>query len=266
MRIALVQMRSAKGAPQRNLQRILAYLDEAHENGADLVCFPEASIGGYGDPDRWREGVLTWDGSQAKRLLEWSSRHDTAIIAGMIEANPDGRPFLSQAVIASGMLCGVYRKHTIAEDEIGRFTPGGAFPVFSHAGVEFGLGICADYANPRVFAEYAGGGATVVFLPSAPGLDAPQSTRDWRSGYDWWRGECHEKLGTFAKEHAIYVAVATQAGRTADEDFPGGGYVFGPSGACIAETSDWSEGILFTNIVSTLSGWNDSSDRPSTCY
>ena len=98
----------------------------------------------------------------------------------MIEANPNGKPFLSQAVMASGKLCGVYRKHTIAEDETGRFTPGGALPVFDHAGVEFGLAICADYANPRVFAEYASKGAKVVFLPSAPGLDGPQATRDWR--------------------------------------------------------------------------------------
>ncbi len=68
MRIALVQMRSAKGAPQRNLERMLDYLDEAHEKGADLVCFPEASIGGYGDPDRWREGVLSWDGPLTDRV------------------------------------------------------------------------------------------------------------------------------------------------------------------------------------------------------
>ena len=211
MRIALVQMRSAKGAPPRNLERMPAYLDEAYGNGADLVCFPEASIGGYGDPGRWREGVLSWDGPQAERLVEWSSRHDAAIIAGMIEDNPDGQPFLSQAVIASGKLCGAYRNHTIAEDETGRFTQGETFPMFSHAGVEFGLAICADYANPQVFAEYAGKGAKVVFLSAAP-------------------------------------AVATQAGRTADEDFPGGGYAFSPSGACIAETADWAEGILLADI------------------
>ncbi len=248
MRIALVQMRSAKGAPPRNLERMPAYLDEAYGNGADLVCFPEASIGGYGDPGRWREGVLSWDGPQAERLVEWSSRHDAAIIAGMIEDNPDGQPFLSQAVIASGKLCGAYRNHTIAEDETGRFTQGETFPMFSHAGVEFGPAICADYANPQVFAEYAGKGAKVVFLSAAPGLDEAQATRNWRRGYDWWRSECHEKLGAFAKEYGMHIAVATQAGRTADEDFPGGGYAFSPSGACIAETADWAEGILLADI------------------
>ena len=98
MRVALVQMRSAKGAPQRNLKRMLAYLDEAHEKGADLVCFPEASIGGYGDPGRWRDGVLTWDGPQAKRLIEWSSRHGTAIVAGMIEAI--SAPFTGKRICA----------------------------------------------------------------------------------------------------------------------------------------------------------------------
>ena len=42
--------------------------------------------------------------------------------------------------------------------------------------------------------------------------------------------------------------MATQAGRTFDEDFPGGGYVFDDQGRTVAETADWSEGVLVTDI------------------
>jgi predicted amidohydrolase len=37
--------------------------------------------------------------------------------------------------------------------------------------------------------------------------------------------------------------------RTSDEDFPGGGYVFGPTGACLLSTEDWSEGVLYAEIL-----------------
>ena len=42
------------------------------------------------------------------------------------------------------------------------------------------------------------------------------------------------KLGRYARDDGVHIAVATQAGRTVDEDFPGGGYLFAPDGACIA--------------------------------
>ena len=32
------------------------------------------------------------------------------------------------------------------------------------------------------------------------------------------------------------------------EDFPGGGYVFGPDGTCLSSTSDWSEGLLYVEL------------------
>jgi predicted amidohydrolase len=34
-----------------------------------------------------------------------------------------------------------------------------------------------------------------------------------------------------------------------DEDFPGGGYVFGPDGTCMFATCDWSEGVLYATLA-----------------
>ncbi len=33
-----------------------------------------------------------------------------------------------------------------------------------------------------------------------------------------------------------------------DEDFPGGGCVFGPDGTSLSSTSDWSEGVLYVEL------------------
>jgi predicted amidohydrolase len=117
--------------------------------------------------------------------------------------------------------------------------------------VRFGVAICADIDDAAIFAEHARSGARVVFEAAAPGLYGDQATRDWRSGFVWWRGECHHKLATYARENGLSIAFATQAGRTCDEDFPGGGYVFGLDGHCLAATADWTEDAIYATIAST---------------
>ena len=42
--------------------------------------------------------------------------------------------------------------------------------------------------------------------------------------------------------------MATQAGRTVDEDFPGGGYVFAPNGERAYATADGSPGAAYLGL------------------
>jgi hypothetical protein len=42
--------------------------------------------------------------------------------------------------------------------------------------------------------------------------------------------------------------VATQAGRTRDEDFPGGGYVFAAGGERVLATAGGSPGAVFLEV------------------
>ena len=173
--------------------------------------------------------------------------HITAI-AGIIEGNPHGKPFITQIVARDGKVLGFYRKQTIAEDEVEWFAPGSTLAVLQHPKVCFGVSICADIGTPEIFAEQARLGAQIIFEAAAPGLYGSQATRNWLSGYQWWQNNCLQKLGRYALENSISIAVATQAGRTIDEDFPGGGYVFGSDAACMTSTSDWSEGILYAEL------------------
>jgi predicted amidohydrolase len=134
-------------------------------------------------------------------------------------------------------------------EEAAWFAPGqDPVPVFAHPATTFGVAICADIDSPAVFAESSRQGARLVFEAAAPGLYGSQAERDWRAGFEWWRGECMSKLGRYARDNGVHIAVATQAGRTVDEDFPGGGYLFAPDGACVAATPDWSEGVLYATI------------------
>lgn len=247
--IALVQMRCEKAAMGENLAATERYIADAADRGANIVCFPEASLTGYVDPERYPGVALRLDSPEVARFVAMSRGTRVTAIGGIVETNPDGLPYLTQLVASEGRLVAVYRKMTIPDEEAHLYTPGSRVVVIAQERAPFGLAICADIESAAVFAGCAERGARVVFESAAPGLYGAQETRDWASGYSWWRDECHTKLGRYARENGIYIAVATQAGRTRDEDFPGGGYVFAPDGTCITETGDWFEGVLYATVA-----------------
>ena len=176
LRLGLIQMRCEKGDLAGNLAAPAAYLDEGRKRGADLLIFPEAS--------------LTLADRVIARFLALTRRAPrTTVLAGIIEANPAGLPFITQFVAQNGELTGVYRKRTIPDDEAHLFTPARSPGIFSRDGLRFGVAICADIDCADLFAEHAQAGARIIFECAAHGLYGEQATRDWRSSYDWWRGE-----------------------------------------------------------------------------
>ena len=267
VRAGLVQMRCEKGAIAANLDAISHTLAAAAARSTDILGFPEMSITGYVDPARYSEAILRLDGPEISRLLEITRGLPTTLLAGLVEANPQGKPFVAQIAVRDGSLLGHYRKLTIEEEEADWFSPGDEVPVFTHGDLTFGIAICADLGNREVFAECARQGARIVFELAAPGLYGEQATRDWRSGFEWWQGECQTHLSQHARDFGLWIAVATQAGRTIDEDFPGGGYLFAPDGRCLHATPNWSPGPIYLELefenchVQDLTGFRE---RPAT--
>lgn len=248
LRIGLIQMRCEKAALAENLAVTSHYFAEAVEKGVDIICFPEMSISGYADPTRYPEAVIQLDGPEVAHILDMTEGIPATVLAGLIEENPEGKPFITQIVVRNGQLLGYYRKITIKDEEEDWFSPGEAVPVFTHKDTIFGIAICADICNEGVFSECARKGAQIVFESAAPGLHGEQETRNWQTGFEWWKNKCKKHLSQYTKKYNMWAVVATQAGRTADEDFPGGGYVFAPDGCRVCATSDWSPGALYVEI------------------
>ncbi|WP_274649626.1 carbon-nitrogen hydrolase family protein [Paenibacillus humicola] len=246
--VALVQMNCEKGEIRQNLQTMQDYIAEARSRGADFVCFPEMNLTGYIDPVKQPHAVISMDHEAVKQVIRYSALHSICVIAGFVEHNPGGKPYITQFVANDGELLGCYRKKTIKEGEEQWFDPGAHLPVFSARGLRFGISICADIDDPDIFRAYAEKGAAFIFECAAPGLYGEQETRNWSSGFNWWRDKCRAQLGAYAAEQAVYIGTATQAGRTVDEDFPGGGYLFDPQGTCAAESGDWGAGVLYVQV------------------
>jgi len=248
IRISLAQMRCEKADVEDNLATVARYLQQAMVWNADIVAFPEMCLGGYADPTRYPEAVMRLDGPEVGRLLQLTQGYQATVLAGLIEENPSGKPFITQLVARDGQLLGSYRKVTIEDEELDWFSAGDAVPVFGRGALTFGIAICADIGNRAVFEACAAQGAKIVFEVAAPGLYGEQETRDWQAGYTWWEGECQKHLSVYARELGMWIAVATQAGRTIDEDFPGGGYLFDPGGRRRWATENWA-GYIGAQLV-----------------
>ncbi|MGH2485617.1 MAG: carbon-nitrogen hydrolase family protein, partial [Ktedonobacterales bacterium] len=145
LHLGLIQMRCEKGDLAGNLATTARYLDEGRERDVEMMVFPEASLTGYVDPSRAPGAVIALDHSAIAEFLALTRRAPAmTILAGVIEANPAGPPFITQLVARTGALVGVYRKRTIPDEEAHLFTPAQTPGVFTHDGLRFGVAICAD--------------------------------------------------------------------------------------------------------------------------
>jgi (R)-amidase len=247
-RIGLIQMRCEKAAINENLGRMAYYLAEAAARRVDIVGFPEMCLTGYADPTRYPEVALDLNGPEIAQFLQVTRKFPGTVLAGFIEANLDGKPFITHIAARQGVLSGYYRKITIRDEEVEWFASGQSVPVFRHGALPFGVAICADLKNRQVFSQISEQSARLIFELAAPGLYGTQETRDWQAGFEWWQGECQEYLGSYARDYSAWILVATQAGRTVDEDFPGGAFVFAPGGKRVFATPDGSPGAVFLEI------------------
>ena len=248
-RVGLIQMVCEKGALDLNRRTIAAVLEQAARVDVDVVGFPEMSLTGYSDPARFPTAIIDLDGPEVERTVALTRAYPFAVLFGIEERNPKGKPFITQILAQRGQILGHYRKITIEDEELDWFAPGnGDVLVFDAGGARLGVSICADLHNEAVFAACRERGAEMVLELAAPGLYGEQSQRSWQSGYAWWDGDCRRYLGAHAKSQGLWIAVATQAGRTIDEDFPGGAFVFSPTGERLYTTADGSPGAVFLDI------------------
>jgi predicted amidohydrolase len=248
IRVGLIQMRCEKAAIAENLEEMKAYLVEAAARQVDIVGFPEMCLTGYADPTRYPDVMLNLDGPEIAQFLQATRKFPGTALAGIIEANPSGKPFITHIAARKGVLSGFYRKVTIRDEEVEWFAAGQSVPIFWHGALPIGVAICADLKNRQVFSQISTQGARLIFELAAPGLYGPQETRDWQASYAWWEGECQMYLGSYARDFDTWILVATQAGRTVDEDFPGGAFVFAPGGRRVFATPDGAPGAVFLEI------------------
>ncbi len=252
MRAALVAMNCPKGDLEGNLARHVEALQSAAVERCDVAVFPELSLTGSLDPTARPDGCVELDSWAVSALAEATATNRVAAVFGIAESSPGG-PFITQVFAHGGAVEGYYRKRLL-QDEPG-YRVGGDTATFELAGHRFGLVICAEGGADFSWSDVAAGGAAIALFCSAPGLYGRRTdAASWRAGHDWWVGCGLGDARRQARRLGLWVAMATQAGSTEDEDFPGLAALVDPGGEVVARTAGWEAETLYVDIPLSVGG------------
>ena len=151
LRVAMAQLNFKVGAIDENRRRIELVIQQAREDGADLVVFSEAALMGYPPRDAVDRRALI--ALQLKALDEIAAQTDDelAAIVGFIGDNSaaQGHSLINAAAFCvGGRVRRVVAKRLLPTydvfDELRHFYPAATDAVVTHQGVRLGISICED--------------------------------------------------------------------------------------------------------------------------
>ena len=254
MRVLLAAIECGKGTFDANLRAHLELVDRACREQVELVVFPEFSLTGYVDPVQHPEQAVTLDHPIVQALVE-ATRKTVAVVFGIAEQGDPDVVHITQVFAFGGRILGRQRKRHLGEGEEA-FTPAPIeeTSVFTLGSVRTGSIICAESTVDHTWDATAAAGADLIAFSSAPGLYGPrnQTDDDWRGGFEWWESAGLADAQRHARRLGVWVAMATQAGATHDEDFPGIAALIAPDGTVVDRLPDWRPGVLCVDLPLTV--------------
>ena len=247
MRAVLAAIQCEKRDLAANLAAHLSVLRAAATAGCRLVAFPEFSLTGSVDPTRRPQDAIAIHDAAIDALVDITGELRIAAAFGFSERSGD-EFFITQAVARDGALVGVQRKRHLGDDELG-YAVGSDALVFDLDGTWFGIVICAEANVDFTWDATVRAGAEIVLFCSAPGLYGRKTNdAEWRAGFEWWEGFGLGAARRHAQRLRVSVAMATQAGTTIDEDFPGIAALVDANGGVVKRLPDWRAATLTVDL------------------
>jgi NAD+ synthase (glutamine-hydrolysing) len=241
LRIALAQTNITVGDLDGNTQKILSSMQQAHEAGAHIVCFPELALTGYPPEDLLlKPGFITANLRKLDEIVEASrSMPGMAAVVGFV--NRDHDIYNAAAMIYEGRLIGVYHKHYLPNygvfDEYRYFSVGTTAPIFRLHDIHIGINICEDiwYPTGPLTQQASGGAEVIININASP----------YYSGINLVR---ENMISTRAADNGVIIAYLNLIGGQDELIFDGGSAVFNEQGQLIARGKQFSEDLLIVDV------------------
>jgi predicted amidohydrolase len=158
MRIALAQINTTVGALAGNADRVIQFLEQAREQRADLVVFPELTLTGYPPLDLLDRPSFITHNLEALDRVAAATAHRPAALVGFVHRE-EGRVgtglFNAAALCAEGKILSIHCKTLLPTydvfDERRYFDPAPDVRVAEFQGHRLGISICEDVWNDAQF-------------------------------------------------------------------------------------------------------------------
>ncbi len=258
VRTALIQSVGISPMEAQNKNNV-ALIEEAAEQGAQIVCLQELSTGPYfcqvEDPEWFQLAEAVPHGPTTQLMMETAKRLGIVLVVPLYEQADNFYYNTAVVIDADGSFLGKYRKNHIPHGnffyEKYYFKPGNlGYPVFDTKFAKVGVYICYDRHFPEGARALGINGAEIVFIPSATSGESEE----------WW---LLEQRG-HAKANGYWVGTINRVGLEAlgPNDFYGTSYFANPNGSIVAQAGRAEEILLHDIDLSPL----DAKTMPNTFW
>lgn len=228
--LACGQFSPSAGDVAANVATMLDQMEQAAEQGANLIAFPELALTGYLAPEEVTPLAVAPAGPEMAPLREAAERLGVAVALGFPELAPGGVRYNSMAYISgSGHVAYVYRKTHLWDTEKQWATPGSTVGTFDAAGVRAGMWICYDTRFPEVGRLVAVNGGTLALVATA-----------WLGPAEEWELAVRAR----ALDNGLYVVASALQGQHASYRFNGPSLIVDPHGNVLARVPEGRDGII----------------------
>lgn len=243
---------------KENLAKYLRYIDEAADNGANLVLFPEQSLQGYlrslvamdvSENTETNEFLYQYenaevipDGASVQAVIAKAKERGIYVAFGMTEKDEsvDCKLYNSAVLVGPEGFVGRYRKVHQPADEVHSYYSGNEFPVFDTALGKIGMLICYDAWFPESGRELALKGADIILKPTATCF--MNEEKNFETDQAYYSYDLCEKAT--ALQNNVFFISANQTGLSGSSDYFGHSNIIAPNGRVLATTGN-AEGIAY---------------------
>lgn len=232
IKVAGIQIHAQSGHVTRNLARGKQLGQQAADQGAELIVFPELWYSGYNlSQEQFARLGEARDGQLIKTLSRWAAAWHAVLVVPFIEKEGD-KSYIAAAVIErNGDVCGIYRKSFLWGEEREKFTRGKrCYDVFQTSVGMLGVLICYDAEFPEPSRLLAMRGAELLVVPSVWSF---QAERRWDI-----------QLPARALDNTVYVLGVNTVG----EHSCGKSKMVAPDGKVLKEAPRHEEDVLLADI------------------
>ncbi|HET7481948.1 MAG TPA: NAD+ synthase [Actinomycetota bacterium] len=239
IRLALAQIGSIVGDIEGNLATVTAAYDEAEENGAQIVAFPELALTGYPPEDLLLKKSFVTANLDALARFAAGTRDVVAVI-GFVDLR-GSTIFNAAAICQAGEVLATYHKHLLPNygvfDEARYFSPGHGHVLLDTDEGVVGVCVCEDAWSDTgpVIDQGDAGAQLVININASP----------------FHKGKVEERatmLGDRARRARASIAYVNEVGAQDELVFDGGSLVIDPQGQVIARWPQFEGCIALVDV------------------
>lgn len=241
MKIALAQMKISENI-DKNLEKILKLIEEAANNGAQLICFPELQLTPffpqYEGLDVSNYAISIAD-EKIKKIQEKSRKFKIISIPNVYLKENENYFDASLVINNDGEILGTSKMVHIAQShqfyEQDYYHPSDTgFKVFNTPVGKIGIIVCFDRHLPESFRICALEGADIIIIPTANVKSEPLEMFEW-------------EVRISSMQNSVFTAMCNRVGKEGKMDFAGESIVVEPRGKIVIKVDD-KEQLIYADI------------------